>query len=809
MGHTASETAAREEPTGPGSQRQRRSAAPGNAAPVTGPAPPTPSAAPVVSEATTGPVAASVLRLSDYPTAQAVAPKARRWGLSIGQKLGLLILGLELAIVAALGVYLAREQARALTSALMRKADIYAQLVAAQTTSAVAFDDQETAREVFDAVSSDADLSAAVLWGQNGNTLHSWGDPGDVAQNARNGVAQRKVFALPDRILAVSPVQSREGPRGALALEFTKAQLVDARGEVARATALAGGLALLVGGALALLIAQSFARRLRAISSVAEQVAAGDLSQDPVADSARDEIGSLARSFATMLDQIRRLFGKIQRQAAQEQSRLEGLVRERTAALAERNADMRRVLDNVEQGFLTIDRQGLIAGERSAIVDRWLGAPTATDTFWSYLDRAAPGLGINLELGWGEVVEGFLPLELCLDQMPNRFCKGNQHFSISYKPILAADGLLERAVVVLSDVTPQVERERAETEQREALRLFSRVNEDPTGVLEFFAEARRLVTQIVDDTPGDHEVTKRLVHTLKGIAAMFGIERLVSLCHSIEDEMTESGANIGAADRARLRTGWSEIDAKLSELTRDLDTSGLTISAEDYEQVWRAVSTQPVTPSLRALVQSWRLEPTEVRLRRAARQAEALARRLGKGPVEVVVESNGVRLDPQAWNEVWTEFPHLVRNAVDHGLPPAPSDGEPATPARIVLRTRVDATEFHIDVENHGRGVSWERVRQRALERGLPAETRGDLEHALFADGLSTKDAVDHTSGRGVGMSAVAAVVRARGGSIRVLSDDETSALIRLSWPAALTRALGKGAVSQHPAREGSKRPVQ
>jgi len=201
-------------------------------------------------------------------------------------------------------------------------------------------------------------LLGAVLWDKDGNALHSWGSPGTVAQNAKYGVPQRKVFELPDRILAVSPVVSREGPRGTLALEFTKAQLVQTRAELTKAGALAGGLALLFGGALALLIAQSFARRLRAIAVVAEQVAAGDLSQDPVADPTRDEIGSLARSFTTMLEQIRRLFGKIQRQAAQEQQRLEGLVNARTAQLADRNADMRRVLDNVGQGFLTIARQG-------------------------------------------------------------------------------------------------------------------------------------------------------------------------------------------------------------------------------------------------------------------------------------------------------------------------------------------------------------------------------------------------------------------------------------------------------------------
>ncbi|HTV20099.1 MAG TPA: HAMP domain-containing protein [Polyangiaceae bacterium] len=781
----------------------RRSVAPGSAAEV--PSPPPVAAGEAAPEPEDDPLPPSILRLSDYPTALPTAPNTSRFGLSIGQKLGLLILSLQLAIVAALGVYFGRAQSLLLTDELREKADTYAQLVADQTASVVAFDDRETAREVFDAASSDPDLLAATIWSQDGVLLHSWGSPGAVAQNARHGVVQRKVFDLPDRILAVSPVVSREGPRGALALEFTKAELLETRAAVARATMLAAGLALLVGGALALLIAQSFARRLRAISEVAERVAAGDLTRDPIADPTRDEIGSLARSFTTMLAQIRRLFGKVQRQAAHEQQRLEGLVRERTAELAERNGDMRRVLDNVGQGFLTIDRQGEIAGERSAIVDRWLGTPEPADTFFSYIDRFAPGMGLRLELGWGELVEGFLPLELLLEQMPSKFSKDGQHFAIAYKPIFDAEGQVERAVVVLSDVTPLVERERAETEQREALKLFSRASEDPSGVREFFGESRRLVNRIVNETPDDERITRRLVHTLKGIAGVFGVERLVALCHSIEDTMADENANISDADRQRLLAGWRMIDAQLSKLTHDVHANDVMITSTDFEELLAALSTSP-TDALRRMVEAWKLEPTEVRLQRAARQARALAERLGKAPVEVVVESNRVRLDPEVWSKLWAEFPHLIRNAVDHGLPPAPGDGEAAPPARIVLRSQLGAGEFWIEVENHGRGVDWERVRELARERGLPAETRADLERALFADGLTTKDCADTTSGRGVGMAAVAGAVRALGGTLRVISEDDTRTRVRMTWPAKAAGARAESSKSQQMLRESLDR---
>ncbi len=730
------------------------------------------------------------------------ASSSRRWGLSIGHKLGLLICGLQLAIVGCLAWYFENQQIDSLRNELESKADTYAQLVAAQVRSAVAFEDRETAREVFDAVSSDPDLLAAVLFDQSGRSLHIWGTPGSMAQRANGGVDARKVFELSDRFLAVAPVLSLEGPRGTLTLEFTKAQLVQSRAELTRAAALAGGIALLFGSGIALLIARSFARRLRAISVVAEKIAGGDLSQEAVCDLARDEVGSLARSFAAMLEQIKRLFSQIQQRAAEEQTRLEQLVRERTSALEERNMDMRRVMDNVDQGFLTIDRQGNMSIERSAIIERWLGPPPPSALLWNYVDQAAPGLSDRFAMSWEQVLDDCLPMNLALDQMPQRFSAAGRHFSIGYKPILGPDGHLERAVVVLSDITPVVERERVEAEQREALRLFSRVSEDRAGVLEFFAEAQRLVEQITQATPDDPRTTKRLLHTLKGNAAMFGLERLSSLCHAIEDVMEDSNANIADAERRRLLHGWTEMYDQLSPLTGDSTSGGLSIGDDDYRQLLLTIESGCNQATLRSLVEGWRLESTEVRLKRAARQAMALAERLGKPPLEVRIESNELRLDPKIWREVWAEFPHLIRNAIDHGFErlDARASGLP-TVATLCLRTFMDASKFVIEVEDSGRGVNWGRVRELAQARGLPTATQADLERALFIDGLSTKERVDETSGRGVGMAAIAAAVQARGGRIEVHSKAPHGTRVRLSWPSSVAEARPKNEALAQPAK--------
>ena len=114
-----------------------------------------------------------------------------------------------------------------------------------------------------------------------------------------------------------------------------------------------------------------------------------------------------------------------------------------------------------------------------------------------------------------------------------------------------------------------------------------------------------------------------------------------------------------------------------------------------------------------------------------------------------------------------------VRNAVDHGLEP-PADREAAgKPPVGTIRLRAAEADGRvvIEIRDDGRGIDWNRVAQKARLLGLPWDQPEDLVAALFADGLSTKDSVSETSGRGVGLAAVRAACRELGGDVSVTSE--------------------------------------
>jgi len=93
---------------------------------------------------------------------------------------------------------------------------------------------------------------------------------------------------------------------------------------------------------------------------------------------------------------------------------------------------MRLVLDNVEQGFATIDRAGRMStGARPRAGPLVRHARVGT-TLFDYLAQAAPAFAEDSRAAWEQVIDGFLPLELTLAQMPQAFAAGGREYRVAY-----------------------------------------------------------------------------------------------------------------------------------------------------------------------------------------------------------------------------------------------------------------------------------------------------------------------------------------------------------------------------------------
>jgi two-component system chemotaxis sensor kinase CheA len=726
--------------------------------------------------------------------AEAVYPKLAadeipQVAMGIRIKLIALMAGTILVIVGALASYFPARQVGELRTGLRDRAAVYAQLASQQLRSSIAFSDQETAREVLGALRQDPLIDGIAVYNEQGRRLHGEGTLSDVAQQARFGFSgPQRTFYLQGRVLATAPVTSLEGPRGTLVLELSTRSANDARDRLIRVALLVGCGALLLGTLAAWLIARSLANRVEKVADLTRAVARGELDRSLDVNGQRDEIGVLSHGFNAMVRRLRELIEHIHRTANEESVRLERLVAERTQQLDRKNKDLRLVLDNVEQGFVTIDRAGRVVGQHSRSIEDWLGPLSQESCLWSSLDGRAPGASGEFSLGWAQVVDGVLPLELTLDQMPNSLEIDGRRLRFEYKPIGGDD--FDKLLVVISDVTAVVERERTEQEARDILNATSCLLADRAGFLQFFSETEELIRHI-DENRSELATLKRDLHTLKGNTAVFGMARLSGLCHELESELESRDA--ASLDRSALRIQWDRTCAQIKRLIGEGDAMGsIAVDSREYVAVLDAIRRGVDKATLERMVAAWRLEPFQVRLTRIGEQLSGLAARLGKGEVKVDVSAPHLYLAREELSEFWGVFAHVVRNAAVHGLEtPEARDkaGKPAV-AGFGLRAGIEKDRLFVELADSGPGIDWEGVRARAVGRGLRHTTEADLTKALFTDGISTRSGVTAEAGRGVGLSAVRQVCSRLSGEIDVKSTRGKGTCFRFSWPASQFKTL-------------------
>ncbi|MCP4677212.1 MAG: HAMP domain-containing protein [Deltaproteobacteria bacterium] len=534
----------------------------------------------------------------------------------------------------------------------------------------------------------------------------------------------------------------------------------------------AGGFILIVIIAVALVVSKTITDPIKSLQEGAEIIRGGNL-EHRVEKSSNDEIGELAESFNNMAKEL-----------AEYQGSLEQKVEERTAELSSRNRDMRMVLENVDQGFITVFKNGVMAQERSAVVDKWLGGYGADEEFVNYIRNFDDGFADWFEFSWESLFEDIMPIEVSLDQLPKHLKSNDQELNFSYSPIYNEEEMIG-ALVVIADITEQLEFERKEVEQREILNVFKRVSSDKGGYLSFQKDADELVARILSpESEENMQVLKRDIHTLKGNTGLFGLGTVSSICHEMEDNMDETGGVPPAEMKSKLKDRWESMKSSTAIFTNESDDI-LEVPLDDYNMIIENLQGKTSRKAIMERLLNWQLEPVEKQFNRISEQAKALAIRLGKGSIEVDGQSGNLRLDAEYWAPFWSTLSHVIRNAVDHGLEDQErrKESKKEQPPKLSLATNISENKFIIEVADNGKGIDWDRVAKKAEQLNLPTKSKEDLIGALFADGFSTNDAATETSGRGVGLAAIKDRVANMSGSIDIESEKGKGTRWRFEFP--------------------------
>jgi two-component system, chemotaxis family, sensor kinase CheA len=200
-----------------------------------------------------------------------------------------------------------------------------------------------------------------------------------------------------------------------------------------------------------------------------------------------------------------------------------------------------------------------------------------------------------------------------------------------------------------------------------------------------------------------------------------------------------------------------------------------------------------ITRGLQNAVMQVRMQPVGKVFARFPKIARDVARSLGK-QVEVELQGEDTDLDKNLVEALADPLVHMVRNSVDHGIE-MPDErvrrGKPAA-GRLTLGAQQQGDSIAITVRDDGAGIDAERVRAKAIEKGLldPVDaaqlSQDECLQLVFLPGFSTKEQVSDLSGRGVGMDVVMSRIRALGGSVHIESEPGAGSTVRIRVPLTL-----------------------
>ncbi|HKP58944.1 MAG TPA: ATP-binding protein [Polyangiales bacterium] len=130
------------------------------------------------------------------------------------------------------------------------------------------------------------------------------------------------------------------------------------------------------------------------------------------------------------------------------------------------HAEMRRLLDGIDQGIVTLNRFGRVGPERSAMFDVWFATPAIDTPFEHCLARLDATAADAFARGWAEITGRPGASDGMNLALPSLLQAGSRHYSLRYKAMLQ-DGRFAGAMLVMSDVTLEEENRRSEAGRRQ------------------------------------------------------------------------------------------------------------------------------------------------------------------------------------------------------------------------------------------------------------------------------------------------------------------------------------------------------
>jgi two-component system chemotaxis sensor kinase CheA len=200
-----------------------------------------------------------------------------------------------------------------------------------------------------------------------------------------------------------------------------------------------------------------------------------------------------------------------------------------------------------------------------------------------------------------------------------------------------------------------------------------------------------------------------------------------------------------------------------------------------------------VTSELRKNVMKTRMQPVGQLFDKLPRIVSDVSKDIGK-KIRLVTQGGGTELDKTLLEAIKDPVTHILRNSVDHGIETPELRRKLGKPEEGTVSVRAfhEGGNFHLEVSDDGAGIDVERVKQKAIAKGLISAanvekaTDSEVLNLIFLPGLSTAEKVTNVSGRGAGMDVVKTNIERIGGRAKLESARGQGTTLWLEIPLTL-----------------------
>jgi chemotaxis protein histidine kinase CheA len=509
-------------------------------------------------------------------------------------------------------------------------------------------------------------------------------------------------------------------------------------------------------------------------------------------------------------------------------------LRKEEAITARQRKETGDILRTVGEGLFLLDKELKLGSERSMALNTIFRRDDFTDlTFDELLRSIVPEKTLNtardyVALLWGErvnekLVKTINPLNEVEVHFDNPAGGFDTHFLEFDFNRVKSDGSLSHLLVTVNDVTKRVmlsrelqdSQEKAQAQLDLLLRILHVEPDTLTGFLTDSDVSLKMVNSILKEPAREESAFRakidgiyRQVHAVKGEASALGLKTVEQRAHAFEESLNDlkGRPNLSGSDFLPLVVKLDDLFNHLAQV-REM----LSRLVDLHQAIATRRKNEGSSDNLEASkVDAWLSNKGDSAAQLGAitgeassgldRTLEDLAARVATSQAKrVKLKCTGLELVPEAYRRAVKDITiQLVRNAVVHGIesPDERADAhKPETGTLAVEFSPQESKGFELVVQDDGRGLQLDRIKEVAVQRGLITSAQAALLDPrqtmalIFRPGFSTADSVTSDAGRGAGMDLVRVLVAELGGRVGLASAGGRFSKFKI-WLPATDRAV-------------------